>query len=202
MEKLLPKDKFDFDRFLQYVLGPPIRGIFHVEVVKKQPLKYGRWILSPNHTSAWDPVCLSASLPRSAYFIAKVELTNIMGPLLRALNGITIVRDSPDIKAIKAIINLLVKEHLVVIYPESRIFTDGLMGPFKEGAFYFLRRRISPVVPVIIKGLERITADSFLGRHVRIAFLDPIFPVDTIGMKENAIAQKIKTIMEEAYDAL
>ncbi len=168
----------------------------------KQPLTYGRWILTPNHTSAWDPVCLAASLPRSAYFVAKKELMSIMGPLLHALNGVTITRDTPDITTIKTINRLLSKEKLVVIYPEAKIFTDGVMGPFKSGAFYFLRKRISPVVPVVIKGLERLTPDSFFGRRVSVSFLEPVFPVDTLGMRENAIANMIKSSMETAYDGM
>jgi len=202
MEGRLPKDEFDFQRFLQYVLGPPVRGLFRIEVVKSHPLKYGRWILTPNHTSAWDGVCLAAVLQRSAYYIAKVELRRILGPLLSILNAVTIVRDTPDLKAIKAIRALLTKEKIVVIYPESKIFTDGIMGPFKEGAFYFLRKRMAPVVPVVIKGLERITVNTFFTRHVRIAFLDPVYPIDVFGLRENDISDKVKKLMVNAYECM
>jgi len=202
MEGRLPKDEFDFQRFLQYVLGPPVRGLFRIEVVKSHPLKYGRWILTPNHTSAWDGVCLAAVLQRSAYYIAKVELRRILGPLLSILNAVTIVRDTPDLKAIKAIRALLTKEKIVVIYPESKIFTDGIMGPFKEGAFYFLRKRMAPVVPVVIKGLERITVNTFFTRHVKIAFLDPVYPIDVFGLRENDISDKVKRLMVNAYESM
>jgi len=202
MERHLPKDEFDFQRFLQYVLGPLVRGLFRVEVVKGHPLKYGRWILTPNHTSAWDAVCLAASVPRSPYYVAKEELRKILGPLLSILNTVTIVRDTPDLKAIKAIRDLLSKERIVVIYPESKIFTDGVMGPFKEGAFYFLRKKKAPVVPVIIKGLERITFNTFFTRHVRISFLDPVYPVDVLGMKEEFVAAKVKGLMVNAYESM
>jgi len=89
---------------------------------------------------------------------------------------------------------LLTKEKIVVIYPESKIFTDGIMGPFKEGAFYFLRKRMAPVVPVVIKGLERITVNTFFTRHVRIAFLDPVYPIDVFGLRENDISDKVKSL--------
>jgi len=108
-------------------------------------LKYGRWILTPNHTSAWDGVCLAAVLQRSAYYIAKASFGAYLGFALY-FECCYHCQDTPDLKAIKAIRALLTKEKIVVIYPESKIFTDGIMGPFKEGAFYFLRKRMAPVV--------------------------------------------------------
>jgi len=86
MEGRLPKDEFDFQRFLQYVLGPPVRGLFRIEVVKSHPLKYGRWILTPNHVSGWDPICLAAKVPRPLHFMAKAELRRSLGPLLSLLD--------------------------------------------------------------------------------------------------------------------
>jgi len=202
MERHLPKDEFDFQRFLQYVLGPLVRGLFRVEVVKGHPLKYGRWILTPNHISGWDPICLAAKAPRPLHFMAKAELRRFLGPLLYLLDISPIARDKPDIRAIRTVRHFLLNEKLVVMYPEGHRYRDGRIGEFRNGAFYFLRKQMAPVVPVAIKGLEKLSFTNFWNRHVKIAFLDPIYPVDVIGMKEEEIASMVRERILEFYNSL
>ncbi len=202
MERHLPKDEFDFQRFLQYVLGPLVRGLFRVEVVKGHPLKYGRWILTPNHISGWDPICLAAKAPRPLHFMAKAELRRFLGPLLHLLDISPIARDKPDIRAIRTVRHFLLNEKLVVMYPEGHRYRDGRIGEFRNGAFYFLRKQMAPVVPVAIKGLEKLSFTNFWNRHVKIAFLDPIYPVDVIGMKEEEIAKMVRERILEFYNSL
>jgi cytidylate kinase len=202
MKKHIPKDGFDFQRFLQYVLGPIVKGLFHVEVDMKQPLTYGRWILTPNHISGWDPICLAASMPRPLHFMAKEELKKSLGPLLPLIDVSPIARDKPDMTAIKTVRHLLSQDKLVVMYPEGHRYRDGTMGEFRNGAFYFLRKRISPVVPVVIKGLEHLSVSNFFTRHVKICFLDPIYPIDVLGMKDNEIADKVRAEIMEIYQML
>ena len=202
MEGRLPKDEFDFQRFLQYVLGPPVRGLFRIEVVKSHPLKYGRWILTPNHISGWDPICLAAKVPRPLHFMAKAELRRSLGPLLSLLDISPIARNKPDVRAIKTVRHFLYGEKLVVMYPEGHRYRDGTVGEFRNGAFYFVRKKMAPVIPVVIKGLENLSFNTFWNRHVRIAFLDPIYPVDVIGMKEEEIARMVREQIAECYNSL
>jgi len=55
---------------------------------------------------------------------------------------------------------------------------------------------------VVIKGLENLSFNTFWNRHVRIAFLDPIYPVDVIGMKEEEIARMVREQIAECYNSL
>jgi len=129
---------------LQYVLGPPVRGLFRIEVVKSHPLKYGRWILTPNHISGWDPICLAAKVPRPLHFMAKAELRRSLGPLLSLLDISPIARNKPDVRAIKTVRHFLYGEKLVVMYPEGH-----------------RHRKMAPVIPVVIKGLENLSFNTF-----------------------------------------
>ncbi|NPV88710.1 (d)CMP kinase [Coprothermobacteraceae bacterium] len=201
--KHIPRERPDLQRFLAAVIGPAIKSFFRVTVTNKPPLEYGRWLLTPNHTSGWDAFCLAATLTRPTHFVAKSELKSSLGPLLGLLDVMTIVRGTPDITAIKKVARLLGSEKLVVIYPEGHRYRDGNMGPFKSGAFYFLRKRMAPVVPVAIRGLEKISfADIVPRRRVRIKFLDPIFPIDVVGLTEEEIAELVRARVLAAYESL
>jgi len=44
--------------------------------------------------------------------------------------------------------------------------------------------------------------NTFFTRHVRIAFLDPIYPIDVFGLRENDISDKVKRLMVNAYECM
>jgi len=134
--------------------------------------------------------------------MAKAELRRSLGPLLPLLDVSPIARDKPDVRAIRTVRHFLLNEKLVVMYPEGHRYRDGRIGEFRNGAFYFLRKRMAPVIPVAIKGLEKLSFTTFWNRHVKIAFLDPIYPVDVMGMKEEEIAKMVRERIVEFYNSL
>jgi hypothetical protein len=57
-------------------------------------------------------------------------------------------------------------------------------------------------MPVAIKGLEQLSFGNFFSRHVKIAFLDPIFPIDVAGLREEEIAREVRLKVAECYIGL
>ena len=131
--------------------GMRVRGLENI------PLD-GPVLLASNHTSLADPVGILAITPRILHYMAAAELFDIpaVGPLIRFLNAFPVRRGQNDIQAIAHCRKLLKQGEGVVIYPEGHITLDGYLDEFHDGTVLIALRAKCPVVPVVMKGFDKM----------------------------------------------
>ena len=117
-------------------------------------------IYIPNHMSFFDIFALLAYLPVDFKFIFKQEIMRvpILGLAMRRAGYISIDRSSPAKarRTVKQAVDMIKNGTSVVIFAEGTRSLDGHLQPLKRGAFQLAISSGSPVVPVAIKGTNKI----------------------------------------------
>jgi 1-acyl-sn-glycerol-3-phosphate acyltransferase len=113
-----------------------------------------------NHNSLMDIPCLQAYLPAQYRWLAKKELFSIpfFGSSMARGGYIPVDRSNPR-KAYESMVAAI--QHVksgtsLVIFPEGTRSPDGRLQPFKTGGASLAIQAQVPVVPMVIKGTERI----------------------------------------------
>lgn len=117
----------------------------------------GQYVFVANHLSNFDIPVMFLAAPVPIRYLAKKELYKI--PLVaQAMNGIGIIKTDRQAHAGgHALINQGVAEakrrgHSLIIFPEGTRSDEGVLAPFKKGAFRIAIANELPVVPVTIHG--------------------------------------------------
>lgn len=118
------------------------------------------YIFMCNHQSALDIFALFAVLPVTFKWIAKRELFFIpfLGWAMKRAGYISLDRANPR-EALKAIEDAAGKIRggmNIIIFPEGTRSADGVLLPFKKGAFSLALRAKVPIVPIGIEGTNRL----------------------------------------------
>ncbi len=118
------------------------------------------YIYIPNHLSIFDIFALLAYLPVDFKFILKKELMRIpiLGWAMRRARYISIDRSSPA-KAkstFKQAVDRIKSGASILIFAEGTRSKDGHLQPLKKGAFHLAIESGAPIVPVAIKGTNKI----------------------------------------------
>jgi 1-acyl-sn-glycerol-3-phosphate acyltransferase len=160
-----------------YTLVPEFLGRFIVWIlihtiyrIRKEGLdqipERGPAILACNHVSYVDAVVIAGCVRRPIRFVMYYKIFEF--PLLRFVfrtaGAIPIAsrKENPELleRAFEQIADALDKGHLVCIFPEGRISSDGAMSVFRPGIERIVQRNPVPVIPIALRGL----ADSLFGR--------------------------------------
>lgn len=114
----------------------------------------GPFILASNHASFLDPPIAGSYLPRELhYFARKTLFRGRFGKLIKDLNSIPIDRDgSSDLKAFRAVFNVLRGGGAIIVFPEGTRTHDGFLQSVKSGVGMLACRARVPVVPMRIFG--------------------------------------------------
>ncbi|MFQ5523700.1 MAG: lysophospholipid acyltransferase family protein [Acidimicrobiia bacterium] len=161
------------------------------------------YVVVANHLSSLDIMTCFLAVPLPIRFLAKKELFKI--PLfahgMRAVGIIEVdraarskVHESVNRQAAK----LIAKKRSLIIYPEGTRPRDGVMKPFKKGAFTIAIDNQLPVLPLSIHGTyEAWPPDQpwIFGGKVS-AIVDP--PIETEGMTSNdveALRDKVRAMI-------
>ncbi|MBQ8508101.1 MAG: 1-acyl-sn-glycerol-3-phosphate acyltransferase [Clostridia bacterium] len=132
----------------------------------------GGFVLCVNHLSAWDPLYVSAQLPRKRrmYFLAKKELfsNRLLGYLIRCLGGVPIDRGNADIAAMRTTLQLVKEGQGMGIFPQGTRSKDNSPTPMLPGASMIALRAGVPVIPCYIGGPYK------LFRRIDLKFGAPI----------------------------
>lgn len=151
-------------RFLIIVLTPLVwwfcRLVFNIEFhgVENIP-REGACIITPNHVTYADPIWITIPMPRRIYYMAwhKPFRIPVLGLLMRMFGAFPVNLDvAADASAQREAIELLRKGRALVMFPEGGRTRTGRLMPFKMGAFRLALAHGVPIVPVTIKGAERI----------------------------------------------
>ena len=161
------------------------------------------FVVAANHQTYVDPVWVTLPIKRRLRFMAfqtAFEWERI-GPLISYLGAFPVALDGKRSKgAIRTALRALKDGAALVIFPEgAREFADGKLFDFKEGAMHIAIAAGVAVLPVTIRGGNRVWPQGKkyprLFRRVEIIYHEPYFPQseDAEGETEN-----LKRIIESA----
>ena len=162
-----------------------------------------RYIFLSNHVSNLDPVVLFPLLPSRVSAFIKRSLTKIpvLGYGMELARFIPVDRDgSVDAAAasVERAAQVLASGLHIVSFVEGTRSRDGRLQPFKKGPFYLAMESSAPVVPVTIRGTEKLMRKGSLKVYpgtVRVIFHDPINP------KDYATREELMVAVREAIEA-
>lgn len=118
----------------------------------------GACLITPNHISYGDPIWMTIPIHRRVYYMAWDKPFEIpfLGALMRAFGAFPVSLDSADASAQRNALDVLRNGRALVMFPEGGRTRTGKIMPFKLGAFRFALTHGVPIVPVSIKGAEKI----------------------------------------------
>ena len=131
----------------------------------------GPVILAANHASFIDPPLVGAGLKRDINYLARQSLFRFpgIGALLRSWNSVPVDRDGGGAAGLRAILDRLLDDGAIILFPEGTRTRDGKLQPARSGVGLAVIKSMAPVVPVRVFG----TFEAF-GRHMRFPRPRPI----------------------------
>jgi 1-acyl-sn-glycerol-3-phosphate acyltransferase len=118
----------------------------------------GACLITPNHISYGDPIWITIPIYRRVYYMAwdKPFDIPVLGSLMRAFGAFPVSLEAVDASAQRNALDVLRKGRALVMFPEGGRTHTGKLMPFKMGAFRFALTYGVPIIPVTIKGAEKI----------------------------------------------
>jgi 1-acyl-sn-glycerol-3-phosphate acyltransferase len=119
----------------------------------------GACIITPNHVSYGDPIWITIPVYRRVYYMAwdKPFDIPVLGFIMRAFGAFPVnLESTADASAQRSSLEVFARGGALVIFPEAGRTRTGKLMPFKMGAFRFALTHGIPIVPVSIKGAEKI----------------------------------------------
>jgi len=229
-ENYVQKIVFVFPWVLQTLVWIPIRIIFwffiKLEIRGLENLKGLKKsvIFAANHSSEWDPILVPAGLPflsslsptfytsRENDFYRKKGLQNFFygGAWFKIWGAYSVrVGIKNYEKSLEHHIRILQEKHgSICIFPEGGKSKDGTIGEAKGGISFLAKRTNTPIIPIAIKGVFKMTFKEFFmrKRKVIVEFGKPLFPNELFEDKfykleeHKKIAQIIMAKIKELFD--
>lgn len=172
-----------------------------------QKLKNGL-VVAPNHQTYFDPFWICLPIKRKYRFMAWDQAFNwfLVGKIIRYLGAFPVsLKRGGTRKAMQEALNCLRDGATLIIFPEgSRGFSDGNLLPFKPGAVRIAIEANVPILPVTIRGANKVWAQDLKFPKLKKVeiFFHPIFeiPPNNDNLEEHKFAEQLseqlKTIIE------
>ena len=163
-------------------------------------------VVVANHISDFDVLALAGSLPVPYAFVAKKELERIpfFGTAWKAAGHISIDRSDRE-KAVQSLRRagerMRQEKSVVIIFPEGTRSRSGELQPFKKGAFVLAQEAGVPIVPVAIRGSDRIKRPGSPRIHpgpIYLRFLPPVHPAAFADQPVDALMGAVRGAMCQA----
>ena len=119
----------------------------------------GPALLISNHVGFADAIVISAAVRRPIRFIMESSIFEIpvLSTIFRGMKAIPVAsaKEQPEVyeRAFTTVARELRDGHLVCIFPEGRLTTDGEIAAFRPGMLRILKETPVPVVPLALSGL-------------------------------------------------
>lgn len=161
------------------------------------------YVVVANHLSTLDIMACFLAVPVPIRFLAKKELFRI--PILaQGMRAIGIIEvDRSGHSAIHSSVNqqadeLIAKKRSLIIYAEGTRPRDGVMRPFKKGAFTMAIGAGLPILPVSIHGSYEAARPGrpwFNGGDIQVV-IDPPIPTEQLARSDAG------AIRDQAYEVI
>lgn len=114
----------------------------------------GGLVVACNHFSWIDPPVLGAAIPRTLYFMAKVEAHHVpgLGQLMRSFGAFSVRRGESDREAVRTMRQLVRDGHALGLFAEGTRQRSGVPGPVQPGAAMVAINEEAPVICAAIYG--------------------------------------------------
>jgi 1-acyl-sn-glycerol-3-phosphate acyltransferase len=167
----------------------------------------GAWILASNHISHFDPLLITAAVPRKIDWMAMSDLFRgrVLGAWLRASDCFPVVRFKPDRAALRTAIVRLEAGHAVGMFPEGGL-RDGAASVLGGAALLRGIRAVAqtaqaPLVPCVILGSDRL----YRGKNwwplrrvpIWIGFGEPLAADTSGGELETRLGDSLRALAAE-----
>lgn len=126
-------------------------------------------IIAANHQAYLDPFWISLPIARPIRYLAWNEAFSwpLIGKLLTLVGAWPIRLEKSSPQAIRRSVNWLKSGGALVIFPEGeRCFSDGEMRRFKAGAVRLAVETGIPILPVTIKGANKVWPRDYSYPHL------------------------------------
>ena len=179
-------------RFFTWVVTHTMYRVKHKNL-HHLPEKGGALIVC-NHVSYMDALLLSAVCPRLIRFVMEEDYTQLP-PIRRFLKRAGVIPISATNRrsirnAFKEVERALHEGHIVCIFPEGKLTSDGEVAEFMRGMELIIKRSPVSVIPMALKGLWGSYFSRYKGRackglptrfwtKLEIEAGKPILPKDT-----------------------
>ncbi len=179
--------------------------LFRLKVTGQENIPQdGPFIIVANHSSLLDPVILGVSIKPKIIFVAAAYLFEIrwLGYLLRKANSIPVQREN-DIKAIKQSLKILQQGGVLGIFPEGGIDRQKNNLPVRAGAAYLATKVGVPIVPIKIKGADKVLprGAKFIRslNKIEVEIKKPIYCSRQTNKNKEIIKRVVESYIKEIY---
>jgi len=142
------------------VVGGVSRALWKIEFCGVENIpKHGGLIVAANHQTYLDPFWISLEIKRPMRYLAWSAAFRwpVVGPCLRWFGAWPLALEGSDPAPIRRSLQWLREGGAVVIFPEGgRATSEGALERFKAGAVRLALEANVPILPVTIKGGNRI----------------------------------------------
>jgi 1-acyl-sn-glycerol-3-phosphate acyltransferase len=140
---------------------------------ERVPLE-GGLVVASNHFSWIDPPALGTAVPRTLYFMAKVEAHHVpgLGQLMRSFGAFAVRRGESDREAVRTMRQIVRDGHALGLFVEGTRQRSGVPGPVQPGAAMVAINEEVPVSCAAIYGSYEWRLGSF--SPVSIAWSAPM----------------------------
>ena len=192
-----------FPQAMLAINGVHLNVIGEANLTKKRPA-----VFIFNHRNNIDPLIVASLLKDNWTGVGKKELASdpIVGTLGRLVDTVFIDREDPKaaVEALKDAEELARKGLSVMIAPEGTRLDTRSVGPFKKGPFRLAMGAGIPIVPVVIRNAEVISARDSQTLHpgtVDVVVYPPISLADwTLDDLPERIAEVRQIFVETLKD--
>jgi 1-acyl-sn-glycerol-3-phosphate acyltransferase len=150
----------DVVRLIAYLISKTFWFIRYSGRENIPPPSAGCFLIAANHPTYVDPVWICLPFRRRLRFMAydKAFEWRFVGPLIRYLGAFPISHGSGiTVSEVKETLRALSDGAILTVFPEGvREFSDGLFLPFRTGAVRIAMQAGVPILPVTIRGGNRI----------------------------------------------
>lgn len=190
---------------LLFIVGAKIESIDREKVYNlKEPV-----IFASNHQSNFDITSIINQTPKHLHFIAKQEIKKVpfLGQYTKAMGFIFVDRKNKEKakESLQKAGKLIKSGRDVIIFPEGTRSKDGKIHQFKRGAFILAKEVAVNIVPVAIKGTNKINpAGKFLLRpgKVTVKYGDLILAKNFKNKTVEEFAAHVQHEVEKLYDTI
>ena len=148
------------------------KNLFRCRMYNPERVPYaGPVIIAANHESYFDPPFIGSSLSRPINYLARENIFShwLSGPFFRSLNTVPVNRDGGGAKGLKIILERLLNNNGIIIFPEGTRTYDGDMLPSQAGIGLAIIKSQAPVIPVRVWTFNAYNRSKFFPSPLMIS---------------------------------